>query len=97
MGNLRASYQEMEAISSSMNSLAEEYSACVEDVYKTIDSLENDWKGNDNVSFINAAKSYQPDLKALGDIITQYATFLSKSAQVVRETQEDIANNASKL
>ena len=97
MGNLRASYQEMESISSSMTSLADEYKGCVEGIYKVIDELENDWKGNDNVSFINAAKGYQSDLNALGDIISQYATFLRKSAEVVKQTQEDIASSASRL
>lgn len=97
MGNLKASYQEMEAISSTMTSLAEEYKAKVEDVYKVVDELGSDWKGNDNVSFVNTAKTYQSDLKALGDIITEYATFLKKSSDVVRQTQEDIASSASRL
>ncbi len=97
MENLRAGYQEMQAISSTVSNLAEQYKNCVEEIFKTVDSLENDWKGADNVKYINTVKSYQEGLKSLGTVIENYASFLSKAAAVIQETQEEIANNASRL
>ena len=97
MGILRASYQDMEGIAGSVKNLSEQYKTCVDQVYKVVESLENDWKGTDNVTYINQVKSYQADLNALGTIIENYANFLSKTAKVIQNTQEEIANSAGKL
>ena len=97
MGILRANYQEMAGIAGSVTNLAEQYKTCVNEVYKVVESLENDWKGTDNVTYINQVKSYQEDLNSLGVVIENYAKFLSKTAQVIENTQAEIANNAGRL
>ena len=97
MGILRANYQEMAGIAGTVTNLSEQYRTCVNDVYKVVESLANDWKGTDNVTYINQVKSYQEDLNSLGVVIENYAKFLSKTAEVIQNTQEEIANNAGRL
>ncbi len=97
MGDFKASYQEMASIASTMLSLADRYREYVKGIYVVINELENDWKGNDNISFTSKAKDYEGDLNALGEIIKKYGIFLQKSASAIKDAQDDVANRAGRI
>ena len=97
MGILRASYAEIAGIAGRVTTLSSQYRSCVDDVYKTIDSLNEVWKGSDNVQFVDKVRSYQKLLNDLGVEIENYATRLNKTAEVLQQSQEEIKNLAGRL
>ena len=94
MGQIKADYQEMASIANSVLKSSDEYTSCLNNMYKVIDSLGNDWKGSDNLSYVNTANSYKDDMNKLGVVISDYAKFLADSADIIRRTQEEIASQA---
>lgn len=92
-----ATYQEMNEAANKMRNAANEYQSGVDTLYEKIDNLSMNWKGGDNQAYVETTNSYKKDMKDLGEIIKQYATFLEKSAQFISATQEDVQNDAGRL
>lgn len=95
-GKFGATYDELASVSANVSNLAEEYGVCIDDIYGIIDELGNDWKGADNLAYVNTANSYKEDMKNLAVVVNEYADFLGDSANEIRRTQEEIANLAGK-
>ena len=94
MTNISAEYSSMQAIAKNISNLANDYISNINGVYKIISDLENNWKGVDNVAYVNKANEYKEDLTALGQAINNYAMFLDQAAVTTSRTQEDIASSA---
>ena len=94
---IKASYEDMQSAANNITKAAEEYKANVDNLYQIVDNLVNNWKGSDNVRFAETVNGYKEDLKALGDIVNSYATFLNNSARTINETQESVSSAASRL
>ena len=94
---LSASYEEIKSSATSIRSSSEEYKTSVNAIYAVVDNLSNDWKGVDNVSFVEKVNSYKNDILALGTAVENYAKFLEVSARTLEETQNDISAAATKL
>jgi len=94
MANISAEYGGMQTIAKNISNLANDYISNINGVYKIISDLENNWKGVDNVAYVNKANEYREDLMALGEAINNYGMFLDQAAVTTSTTQEDIAANA---
>ncbi len=93
----KANYAEMESSAGKIIFAANQYRGEVEALYRDVENLSNVWKGADNLKFVSTVNSYKEDLKALGDIVENYGQFLSKSAQIIKETQNDVTASAGRL
>lgn len=94
---IRASYGEMLSSATSISNASQEYKTNVDALYRIVDNLSNNWKGIDNINFANTVNGYKEDLKSLGDVVDNYAKFLSKAANIINQTQNDISNAAGRL
>lgn len=94
---IKATYLEMQTAANRISDAAGEYKANIESLYKVIDNLSNDWKGEDNVRYVNAVNDYKDYLAALGDVVNDYAKFLVKSANLISATQDEISQGASRI
>lgn len=94
MTNISAEYGSMQAIAKNISNLANDYISNINEVYKIISDLENNWKGVDNVAYVNKANDYKEDLMALGEALNNYGIFLDGAAVTTNRTQEDIAASA---
>ncbi len=94
---IRASYAEMKSAANDITKSAEDYQASVDALYVVVDNLTNVWKGTDNLSYAETVNSYKTDMKNLGEVIKDYATFLTRSADAINEAQEDVQTAAGRL
>lgn len=94
---IKANYVEMQTSAHNMINAGEEYKTNVGELYHIVDDLVEHWKGTDNLAFAQTANGYKADLTALGTVIEKYGKFLDTSAQSIRGTQEQIANNARRI
>ncbi len=94
---IRATYDEMKQAANEMTQYAGEYKDNVDGLYTIVDNLVEVWKGEDNLKFGETANSYKDNLKALGDVVTDYAKFLENSANLINEAQDDVSAAAGRL
>ncbi len=94
---IRASYTEMKSQSTKIKNAANEYKSNVDSLYEIVDNLSANWKGTDNISYANTVNGYKNDLKLLGDIVNNYADFLSNGADIIRAAQDEISSSAGRL
>lgn len=94
---IRASYAEMKSQSTKIKNAANEYKSNVDSLYAIVDNLSSNWKGTDNISYANTVNGYKNDLKLLGDIVNNYADFLSNGADIIRAAQDEISSSAGRL
>ena len=94
---IRASYTEMKSQSTKIKNAANDYKSNVDSLYEIVDNLSANWKGTDNISYANTVNGYKNDLKLLGDIVNNYADFLSNGADIIRAAQDEISSSAGRL
>jgi len=94
---IRASYSEMKSAANDITKSSEDYQANVEGLYTIVDNLTTVWKGTDNISYADTVNSYKKDMQNLGEVIKDYATFLTRSADAINEAQEDVQTAAGRL
>jgi len=94
---IKASYEEMNAAANEITGAANKYQANVDALYNTVSNLETSWKGPDNLTYVETVNSYKENLKALGDVINNYSIFLNKSADYLRETQDEVQSDSGRL
>ena len=95
--NLTAEYNDMQNIAKSINNSAQEYINDVNALYAIVENLPDVWEGYDTASYTETVKSYEQDIKALGQVVNNYAEFLNQSAVIIAKTQDSIANKGKKL
>ena len=76
---------------------AESYIDSVRKIYAAIETMKNSWKGIDTESFIEKMAEYEENIKALGEVLNNYGTFMSETAKSLQDLQADIASGASNL
>lgn len=94
---IRASYEEMESAATKIGAAGGEYKTNVDALYSEVEKLKDVWDGVDNQKYVATVNSYKEDLRALGDVVEKYASFLNKTSQVIKETQEGISTAAGRL
>lgn len=94
---LKASPEEIRAAGKSLVGNAESYLGSVKSLYETVDTLQNNWKGADNVQFANTVNGYKENINALGQVIGNYGVFLQETANSLEKLQAEIAQQASNL
>lgn len=90
-------YEEMEAIANNLASAAGEYEAEIKKLYSKINELKNAWDGEDNAVYVRKIDGYKENLQSLGKVLNDYSSFIRSSINLLKETQNEIANAASGL
>ena len=96
-GEISANYSGMKTDAMEIKTAGEGYKSDVNDLFRIVDNLSNNWKGSDNIAYVNTANSYKDDLKKLGDVVISYGDFLIKSANIISNIQDEVSSNAGKL
>jgi len=94
---IRASYGEMKSAANEITKAAQDYQSNVDALYAIVENLTSVWKGTDNLSYAETVNGYKDDMKNLGEVVKDYATFLTKSADAISEAQEDVSTAAGRL
>ena len=94
---LKASPEEIRTAGKSLVGNAESYLGSVKSLYETVDTLQNNWKGADNVQFANTVNGYKENINALGQVSGNYGVFLQETANSLEKLQAEIAQQASNL
>lgn len=94
---LKASPEEIRTAGKSLVGNTESYLGSVKSLYETVDTLQNNWKGADNVQFANTVNGYKENINALGQVIGNYGVFLQETANSLEKLQAEIAQQASNL
>ncbi len=94
---LKASPEEIRTAGKNLVGNAESYLGSVKNLYETVDTLQQNWKGSDNAQFANTVNSYKENINALGQVIGNYGVFLQETANSLEKLQAEIAQQASNL
>lgn len=80
-----------------VNELGNEYNREITSLYMSIDELSNGWKGYAESTFKTTAESHREELKSLGTAIENIGADLCTIAKIYSETEQQIADEASKI
>lgn len=94
---IKVTPEELESAASDIRGLAEDYQNQYTALYRLTDSMRSTWQGKDNVAYTDQIAGFKDDFETMFKLMNEYATFLEKSANSYRTTQENIVTNAQKL
>ena len=94
---LKATPEEIRTAGKNLVGNAESYLGSVKALYETVDNLQQNWQGADNVKFAQTVNSYKENINALGQVIGNYGVFLQETANSLEKLQAEIAQQASNL
>ena len=94
---MKASYGEMKSNADEISKAANDYKINVEKLFQEVDQLSDAWKGVDNQEYVTTVNGYKKDMESLGVAVDGYAKFLTKAANVLNSTQEEVKNMAGRL
>ena len=91
MTQFGADYNGMQSIARKISQSASDYNTRVMELYNIVSELEQVWKGNDNIAYVNRINRYKDDILRLGKIVKSYAEFLNNAAIMTSDIQNDIS------
>ena len=94
---LKASPEEIRTAGKNLVGNAESYLGSVKSLYETVDNLQTNWKGADNIQFATTVNGYKENITALGQVIGNYGVFLQETANSLEKLQAEITEQASNL
>ncbi|HBZ53015.1 MAG TPA: WXG100 family type VII secretion target [Eubacterium sp.] len=97
MGKIVVSTEQLMTASRDVNDKASEYKSEYDKLYNLVTELQNVWSGIDNVAYTNQINEFRNDFEIMRNLMVEYATFLSDSANKYRETQSEIEAKAKSL
>lgn len=80
-----------------VNGLGSDYNTEISNIYSTIDTLNNGWKGLNATTFNTTFKGYEQDLRKLGEVVRNIGADLITIAKVYDTTQANLTDLAGKL
>ena len=95
--NIKVSPDEVRKIAAEIQAKAEDYKTNYTDLYQKAEAMGANWTGKDNTAYINQINGFKDDLEKMRTLMLDYADYLRKAAQTYEETQNAIAQNATKL
>ncbi len=94
---LKATPEEIRTAGKNLVGNAESYLGSVKSLYETVDNLQANWKGADNIQFATTVNGYKENITALGQVIGNYGVFLQETANSLEKLQAEITEQASNL
>ena len=94
---LKATPEEIRTAGKNLVGNAESYLGSVKSLYETVDNLQTNWKGADNIQFATTVNGYKENITALGQVIGNYGVFLQDTANSLEKLQAEITEQASNL
>ena len=89
--------EELEKTAGAIEGLASDYQASYKKLYSTTDSMATTWQGKDNVAYTSQIAGFKDDFDKMHQLMLDYASFLRKSADAYRKTQDAVVTEAKKL
>lgn len=74
-----------------------DYEKQYQQLYIEIDTMQNAWKGKDNLAYSDQIKGFHNDFNNMNQMMKEYIEFLRKSANLYRTTQDDLTSRARML
>ena len=74
-----------------------QYQQMIEQIYACMHQMQAVWHGSDHQAFINQLDQFRPHLQKLTNVIDEYAQYLSQSARLYQQVQEDRVAKARTL
>lgn len=88
---------ELKSAASKINSMAEDYQAQYDALYREVDAMVAAWDGKDKVAYTTQIAGFKDDFKKMKDLMTAYAKFLTDAADTYEKTQGEIEAAAKKM
>ena len=89
--------EQLESCALRMEEKNQDYVDCINRLYEAVDAMSAVWKGKDSRAFTDRIFSFQTDIRQLSVLCTQYSDFLRNSAKAYRETNDELAAQASRI
>ncbi len=87
----------LEACASRIDEDNQSYQRTFAQLFEAVDTMKAGWEGKDNTAFSTQIRKFEGDFREMSVLCSQYAEFLRNSARAYRETQDDLAVQASNL
>lgn len=94
---IKVNYEDVYQGSLDLKQKANSYQETITSMYAKMHQMQSVWQGSDNQAFINQLDNFKPQLDKMTEIIEQYASYLSSSAQSYRQIQNDRIAKARSL
>lgn len=94
---MNINYDELNVVANNVASNAADYDNGVKGLYNEIEELKTSWSGDDNQQFVTTVEGYKKDLLSLGEVLKDYALFINETVDLVRNTQSNIKDSASRM
>jgi len=78
--------------SAEVNAKGEEYNNVIEGMRRITNELMTEWEGQASRSFNDQFQALQPSFQKMRELFTDISTQLNKTAQIVEETDRQIAS-----
>jgi WXG100 family type VII secretion target len=89
--------EQLEACAARMDERNDDYSRNCRDLFDSVEAMSAAWQGKDNTAFTSQISRFAADFRQLSMLCTQYTEFLRNSARAYRDTQDELASQASRL
>ena len=75
----------------------QDYLRSLQELFQTVENMQNGWKGKDNTAFTSQIQRFESDFRQLSVLCGEYSDFLRNSARAYRDTQDELASQAATL
>ncbi|MDO5110023.1 MAG: WXG100 family type VII secretion target [Erysipelotrichaceae bacterium] len=97
MKKIMVDYESLDSAASRMEEENNQYMRNTEELMATVENLSASWQGKETSEFAAKVANYHADCRQLSMLCTQYIEFLRNSSRAYRETQDELAAQASHL
>ena len=97
MRNITVEPQMLESCAARMEESGSAYRTQISELFEAVETMSQVWKGSDNTAFTSRISRFEPDFRQIAALCSEYAEFLRSSARAYRQTQEELASQASSL
>jgi len=97
MAKMTVTPRVLKTVAGELKTLARNYTAQYEDLFRTTDGTNKHWNGDDNTAFCSQIRKYEADFREMVQALTSYAEHLETSAASYEATERAIAADASNL
>jgi len=95
--NIRVSPDRLKQGSSKIASLKVDYETQYKRILDDVANMRRSWTGLDNDAYASAVQQFEPDLKALSNLLNQISAFLGEAGKAYAETQQANVSGANRL
>lgn len=89
--------QELTNAATAIENLSGEYAQIYTNLFSDVGALQSAWQGKDNQAFTTQIEGFRDDFERMKALMDEYASFLKNAAFNYTNTQDTIAEAATRL